>query len=85
MQTSEIENVEIIGYPVHVDDRGSLHEYINMSTDSFLDLNDAQPRNFYCSVTDPLVVKAFHFHNKQTDFFFAAPNSAKTMVVLYDK
>jgi len=87
MMESKIEGVEIVEYPVIHDDRGSLHEFLNTGSDRFkslTDSEDAYPKNIYCSVTDPLVVKAFHYHEKQTDFFFAAPNSAKTRIVLYD-
>jgi dTDP-4-dehydrorhamnose 3,5-epimerase len=72
-----IEGVKIKQIKRHCDDRGFFSEIIKFGEETF-----AQVKQTSYSQTYPGVIKAFHWHKKQTDIWFFASGMAQ--VVLYD-
>jgi len=72
-----IENVEIKPLKVFKDDRGYLMEILRSDDSIFEKFGQV-----YLTVAYPNVVKGWHWHKKQTDFFTVVKGNAK--VVLFD-
>lgn len=72
-----IEGVEIKELKVIKDERGFLMEMLRCDEDIFEKFGQV-----YLSVCNPEVVKGWHYHKKQSDFFVIVKGNAK--VVLYD-
>jgi len=62
----------------HADERGYFMEILRDDDEMFSKFGQSS-----VSLTKPGVIKAFHWHKKQDDFFFVA--SGEAMVVLYDR
>lgn len=73
-----IEGVKIKELEVHQDDRGILMELLR-SDESLLEKFGQTT----FTIAYPGVIKAFHWHHKQDDFWFVAAGSAQ--IVLYDR
>lgn len=74
----EICGVEIKMLVKHPDERGYFMEILRDDDQMFSKFGQSS-----VSLTKPGVIKAFHWHKKQDDFFFTA--SGEAMVVLYDR
>lgn len=74
----EISGVVIKNLMKHTDERGYFMEILR-NDDKLL----SKFGQSAISLTYPGVIKAFHWHKKQDDFFFVA--SGEAMVVLYDR
>ena len=72
-----IQDVKIKKLNINLDDRGFLAEIIKADDDFFKEIKQT---NY--TETHPGVIKAFHWHKKQWDFWFVVSGSAQ--VVLYD-
>ena len=73
-----IEGVEIKELTIHPDDRGMLAEVVK-ATDAF-----ASPHPFgqiSHTVTYPGVVKAFHWHRRQTDYWYCVVGNIRAGLV----
>ena len=75
----EIEGVVLESLVTHVDQRGFFREIIRV-TDDFFEEGFGQWSH---SLMYPGVIKAWHIHNKQTDWWYVCTGVLK--VVLYDK
>ncbi len=73
----EIEGVQVKTLEIHTDDRGILLEIVKAGDPIF----DEIKQTTY-TVTYPNTIKAFHWHNVQTDIWFFSRGMAQ--VVLYD-
>jgi dTDP-4-dehydrorhamnose 3,5-epimerase len=73
-----IEGVQIFEIKKNVDDRGFLAEIWRDSR-----LKNFSPRQLNFTVAHPGVIKAFHFHEKQQDLWFAT--SGNLEAVLFDR
>ncbi len=78
MRNGMIDGVIVKKLQTHVDDRGYFREIIKQGEDVFADVQQTS-----ASLTNPGVIKAFHFHNKQDDIWYIAQGMAR--VVLYDQ
>jgi len=72
-----IKDVIIKKLNVNLDDRGWLTEVLRFDDDFFKEIKQSNYTETY-----PGVIKAFHWHKKQWDFWFVVSGSAQ--VVLYD-
>jgi len=72
-----IEGVEIIKLFPHVDERGFLIEILRKDAKHFKQFGQV-----YLTTCNPGVVKAWHAHQKQTDYMFLVKGSVK--IGLYD-
>jgi dTDP-4-dehydrorhamnose 3,5-epimerase len=72
-----IDGVEITELAVHSDDRGFLMEVVKKGNPLFKEVAQTTYTEAY-----PGVIKAFHWHRKQTDIWFFCRGMAE--VVLYD-
>jgi len=76
--SSEISGVVVKNLMKHTDERGYFMEVLR-NDDKLL----SKFGQSAVSLTYPGVIKAFHWHKKQDDFFFVV--SGEAMVVLYDR
>lgn len=72
-----INGVKIKKLNIFPDDRGFIAEVIKDGEETFIEVKQTTYTETY-----PGVIKAFHWHKKQTDAWFVA--SGMTQVVLYD-
>jgi len=72
-----INGVQIKQLVKHSDDRGFFMEVLKDDDPFFKDIKQTS-----YSETYPGVIRAFHYHKKQEDFFFIAKGNAQ--IVLYD-
>lgn len=72
-----IDGVAIKRLTVHVDERGSLMEILRSDDEIFEKFGQC-----YVSLNYPGVIRAWHYHRRQTDYFCAVKGMIK--VVLYD-
>ena len=72
-----INGVKVKQLQRHADERGCLTEILRRDDEIFVDFGQ-----IYASVNYPDVIRAWHFHKKQDDFFAVLKGMAK--VVLYD-
>jgi len=72
-----IEGVKVKQLKVLPDDRGQLAEILRSDWDEFVKFGQV-----YYTTARPGVVKAWHYHKIQTDYFFCIKGKAK--VALYD-
>ena len=72
-----IEGVEIKRLTTHADERGSLTELLRRDDEIFEGFGQC-----YVSVSYPGVIRAWHYHKKQTDYFTCVTGMIK--VPLYD-
>jgi len=72
-----IKDVKIKKLNINLDDRGWLTEVLRADDDFFKEIKQTNYTETY-----PGVIKAFHWHKKQWDFWFVVSGSAQ--VVLYD-
>jgi len=78
MQSAEkIDGVKIIGLESHVDERGYFMEVYRKSL-----LKNVPVRQVSVSLTNPGIIKAFHWHRRQFDVWHIV--SGKALVVLHD-
>lgn len=75
---SEIDCVVVKKLVKHKDERGYFMEILRNDDNLLSKFGQSA-----VSLTYPGVIKAFHWHKKQDDFFFVA--SGEAMVVLYDR
>lgn len=73
-----IEGVKIKSLKRFSDDRGYLSEVIKEGEETFIQVKQTTYTESY-----PGVIKAFHWHNNQTDVWFVVKGEAQ--IVLYDK
>lgn len=73
-----IDGVQIFEIKKNADDRGFLSEVWKKSQ-----FENFSPRQINFTVAHPGVIKAFHFHKKQSDFWFAT--SGNLEAVLFDR
>jgi dTDP-4-dehydrorhamnose 3,5-epimerase len=78
-----IEGVEIIELRRFNDDGGSMTELGRLTGGLHADLPGFEVRQINYSVLDPLAIKAFHLHQRQTDVWYVPP-SDKILLVLGD-
>jgi dTDP-4-dehydrorhamnose 3,5-epimerase len=74
----EIKGVEIKKLVVHKDDRGEVFELLRSDDTMFEKFGQA-----YMSTCKPGIAKAWHFHEKQTEYFSCVKGTMK--LVLYDE
>jgi dTDP-4-dehydrorhamnose 3,5-epimerase len=73
-----IQGVEIKELVIHPDDRGMFAEVVNVN-DAFV---DAHPfGQISHTVTFPGVIKAFHWHRHQTDFWYCVSGNIRVALV----
>ena len=72
-----IDGVKIKKLQRHADERGCLTEILRRDDEIFVEFGQ-----IYASVNYPGVIRAWHYHKKQDDFFAVVKGMAK--VVLYD-
>lgn len=72
-----IQGVKIKQLKIFSDDRGFITEALREGEDTFIEVKQTTYTETY-----PGVIKAFHWHKKQTDVWFVASGMAQ--VVLYD-
>ncbi len=72
-----IEGVKVKQLQRHADERGCLTEILRRDDEIFIEFGQ-----IYASVNYPGVIRAWHYHKKQDDFFAVVKGMAK--VVLYD-
>lgn len=73
-----IDGVQIFEIKKNADDRGFLAEIWRESQ-----IHDFSPRQLNFTLAHPGVIKAFHFHEKQSDLWFCT--SGNIEAVLYDR
>ena len=78
-----IEGVEIVNLRRFNDDGGSMTELGRLEDGNLAGLDGFQVRQVNYSVMEPLAIKAFHMHRRQTDVWFVPP-SDKILLVLGD-
>lgn len=77
MESKLIEGVKIKKLLLHPDDRGFFTEVLKFGEETFADIKQTSYTETY-----PGVIKAFHWHKRQTDIWFVARGMAQ--VVLHD-
>ncbi len=78
-----IEGVEIVELKRFNDDGGAMTELGRLEGGLHKQLPGFQVRQVNFSVLEPLAIKAFHLHDRQTDVWFVPP-SDKLLLVLAD-
>ena len=78
-----IEGVEIVQLRRFNDDGGAMTELGRLDAGMHKDLPGFEARQVNYSVVEPLAVKAFHLHKRQTDVWYVPP-SDKLLLVLAD-
>ena len=78
-----IEGVEIVELKRFNDDGGSMTELGRLDAGVHKQLPGFVVKQVNYSVLEPLAIKAFHLHSKQTDVWFVSP-SDKLLLVLAD-
>ncbi len=78
-----IEGVELVELRRFNDDGGSMTELARLDGGLHRDLAGFEARQVNYSVLEPLAIKAFHLHTRQTDVWFVPP-SDKILLVLAD-
>ena len=78
-----IEGVEIVPLKRFNDDGGSMTELGRLDSGLHRALPDFIVRQINYSLLDPLAIKAFHLHQRQTDVWFVPPTD-KLLLVLGD-
>lgn len=81
--TDRIEGVEILPLRRFNDDGGSLTELGRLDGGEHQDFAGFEVRQVNYSVVEPLAIKAFHLHERQTDVWYVPP-SDKILLVLAD-
>ena len=79
----EIAGVEIIPLRRFNDDGGSMTELARLDNGELQGVSDFKARQMNYSVMEPLAIKAFHLHKRQTDVWYVPP-SDKILLVLAD-
>ncbi len=79
----EIAGVEVLPLRRFNDDGGSMTELARLDGGLLADVKDFTARQMNYSVMEPLAIKAFHLHKRQTDVWFVPP-SDKILLVLSD-
>lgn len=79
----QIEGVEIVQLRRFNDDGGAMTELGRLDEGAHKDLPGFEVRQVNYSVVEPLAVKAFHLHQRQTDVWYVPP-SDKILLVLAD-
>ena len=79
----QIEGVEIIALKRFNDDGGAMTELGRMDAGMHLSVPGFEARQINYSIMEPLAIKAFHLHKRQTDVWFVPP-SDKLLLVLAD-
>jgi dTDP-4-dehydrorhamnose 3,5-epimerase len=79
----KIEGVEIVELKRFNDDGGSMTELGRLDAGQHKQLNGFVVRQVNYSVLEPLAIKAFHLHDRQTDVWYVPP-SDKLLLVLAD-
>lgn len=78
-----IEGVEVVDLRRFNDDGGSMTELGRLEQGLHRDLHGFTVRQVNYSVLEPLAIKAFHLHKRQTDVWFVPPTD-KLLLVLAD-
>jgi dTDP-4-dehydrorhamnose 3,5-epimerase len=78
-----IEGVEVVDLRRFNDDGGSMTELGRLEQGLHRDLPGFVVRQVNYSVLEPLAIKAFHLHKRQTDVWFVPPTD-KVLLVLAD-
>lgn len=81
--TREIEGVEIVTLRRFNDDGGAMTELGRFEGGEVAGLEGFTARQMNYSTMEPLAIKAFHLHRRQTDVWFVPP-SDKILLVLAD-
>ena len=80
---SAIEGVELIPLRRFNDDGGSMTELARLDGGTHEAMEGFDVRQMNYSILEPLAIKAFHLHRRQTDVWFVPP-SDKILLVLAD-
>jgi dTDP-4-dehydrorhamnose 3,5-epimerase len=78
-----IEGVEIVELKRFIDDGGAMTELGRLDAGMHQQLPGFEAKQINYSVLEPLAVKAFHLHKRQTDVWYVPP-SDKILLVLAD-
>lgn len=78
-----IEGVEIVELKRFNDDGGAMTELARLDGGVPKGLPGFEARQINYSVLEPLAIKAFHLHDRQTDVWYVPPND-KVLLVLAD-
>ena len=81
--TVEIEGVEIIALRRFNDDGGSMTELGRFESGQLAEAPGFEARQMNFSSMEPLAIKAFHLHKRQTDVWYVPPTD-KILLVLAD-
>jgi len=76
-----IEGLEIIQLRRFNDDGGAMTELGRLNEGAHQGVEGFQVRQVNYSVMDPLAIKAFHLHRRQTDVWFVPPSDKILLVV----
>lgn len=82
-RAQEIEGVEFVQLRRFNDDGGAMTELGRLDGGAHKDLPGFEVRQVNFSVVEPLAVKAFHLHKRQTDVWYVPP-ADKMLLVLAD-
>ncbi|HIG12749.1 MAG: dTDP-4-dehydrorhamnose 3,5-epimerase family protein [bacterium] len=78
-----IEGVEIVNLRRFNDDGGAMTELGRLAAGQLAGLEGFEVKQINFSVLEPLAIKAFHLHKRQTDVWFVPP-ADKMLLVLAD-
>jgi dTDP-4-dehydrorhamnose 3,5-epimerase len=76
-----IEGLVLVPLKRFNDDGGSMSELARLDDGLVQDLPGFQARQINYSVMEPLAIKAFHLHRRQTDVWFVPPSDKILLVV----
>lgn len=79
--TPRIDGLEIVELRRFNDDGGAMTEMGRLDNGRLQALPDFEVRQVNYSVMDPLAIKAFHLHKRQTDVWFVPPEDKLLLVV----
>jgi dTDP-4-dehydrorhamnose 3,5-epimerase len=76
-----IEGLEIVQLRRFNDDGGSMTELARLEDGRIAGIDGFQARQMNYSVMEPLAIKAFHLHKRQTDVWYVPPSDKLLLVV----
>jgi len=77
----KIDGLDIVELRRFNDDGGSMTELGRLDGGKLQDLPDFEARQVNYSTMDPLAIKAFHLHRRQTDVWYVPPSDKILLVV----
>ncbi|QDU84735.1 dTDP-4-dehydrorhamnose 3,5-epimerase [Planctomycetes bacterium Pla163] len=78
---AQIEGLEIVDLARFNDDGGAMTELARLDAGKVQGLPGFEARQMNYSVMEPLAIKAFHLHKRQTDVWYVPPSDKGLLVV----